>query len=210
MFFSLGFAQGAIRFTLILAMQMINDDNLALEDCKNGNAKSCAQTISFLKNSCQHKGAKSCGVLGYIYEGGYGVSVNVKSAIEYYKKSCDLRYGIGCVNLGVLYAKVENYKDANTYFLRACELRNAEGCLNLGISYSYGYGVSVGEIRAKLLFKEARELYIDSCNKQKNAISCQSVAQFYSDGIGVEVDEKISEIYLKKACELDENLCDIP
>lgn len=208
MFFSLGFAQGAIRFTLILALQMMSDDNLALEDCKNGNAKSCTKTISFLKDSCRNKGAKSCGVLGYIYEGGIGVAVNVKSAIEYYKKSCDLRYGVGCVNLGVLYAKVENYKDANSYFRRACELRNAEGCLNLGISYSYGYGVSVGEIRAKLLFKEARELYIDSCNKQNDALACQSVAQFYEQGIGVEIDEKISEIYLKKACELDKNLCE--
>ena len=209
MFFSLGFAQGAIRFTLILAMQMIGENNyLTLEDCKNGNDKSCVKTISFLKDSCRNKGAKSCGVLGYIYEGGIGVAVNVKNAIEYYKKSCDLRYGIGCVNLGVLYAKVENYKDANSYFRRACELRNAEGCLNLGISYSYGYGVSVGEIRAKLLFKEARELYIDSCDKQKIALSCQSVAQFYEQGIGVEIDEKISEIYQKKACVLDKNLCE--
>ena len=209
MFFSLGFAQGAIRFTLILAMQMIGENNyLTLEDCKNGNAKSCAKTISFLKDSCRNKGAKSCGVLGYIYEGGMGVAVNVKSAIEYYKKSCDLRYGVGCVNLGVLYTKVENYKDANSYFRRACELRNAEGCLNLGISYSYGYGVSVGEIRAKLLFKEARELYIDSCNKQNDALACQGVAQFYEQGIGVEIDEKIAEIYQKKACELDKNLCE--
>ena len=105
-----------------------------------------------------------------------------------------MRYGVGCVNLGVIYAKVENYKDANSYFGRACDLRNAEGCLNLGISYAYGYGVSVGEIRAKLLFKEARELYMDACNKQNDALACQSVAQFYSEGIGVEIDEKISEI----------------
>ena len=112
------------------------------------------------------------------------------------------------MNLGVIYAKVENYKDANSYFGRACDLRNAEGCLNLGISYAYGYGVSVGEIRAKLLFKEARELYMDACNKQNDALACQSVAQFYSEGIGVEIDEKISEIYLKKACEMDSSLCE--
>lgn len=203
-----GFTTAMLKMTLILALQLLNDNNLAFDDCRDGNAKSCEQTIRYLKDSCRNKGAKSCGVLGYIYESGIGVSVNVKNAIEYYKKSCDLRYGVGCVNLGVIYAKVENYKDANSYFGRACDLRNAEGCLNLGISYAYGYDVSVGEIRAKLLFKEARELYMDACDKQNDALACQSVAQFYEQGIGVEIDEKISEIYLKKACEMDNSLCE--
>lgn len=197
-----------IKLTLGLALQIIgNDSYLALEDCRDGDSESCMQTIRYLKDSCNSKGAKSCGVLGYIYEGGYGVNMNIKSAIEYYKKSCDLRYSVGCVNLGVIYAKVENYKDANSYFRRACEMRNAEGCLNLGISYLYGYGVDVGEVRAKLLFREARQFYMESCDKQ-NALDCQSVAQFYKDGIGVEVDEKIAENYQKKACELDKNLCE--
>ena len=206
--FESAFIATTIKLTLGLALQMTAQKNhLTLEDCQSGDSKSCAQTIRYLKDSCNNKGAKSCGVLGYIYEGGYGVSVNLKSAIAYYKRACDLRYGVGCVNLGVIYAKVENYKDANSYFARACEMRNAEGCLNLGISYLYGYGVSVGEIRAKLLFREARQYYIESCNKQ-NALDCKSVAQFYKDGIGIEIDEKIAEIYQKKACELDENLCE--
>lgn len=206
--FELAFVSTALKLTLGLALQMMAQKNhLTLEDCRSGDSNACVQTIRYLINSCKNKGAKSCGVLGYIYEGGYGVSVNLKSAIAYYKRACDLRYGVGCVNLGVIYAKVENYKDANSYFRRACEMRNAEGCLNLGISYLYGYGVSVGEIRAKLLFREARQYYIESCAKQ-NALDCQSVAQFYKDGIGVEIDEKMSEIYQKKACELDKNLCE--
>lgn len=196
--FESAFIATTIKLMLGLALQMIAQKNhLTLEDYQSGDFKSCAKTIRYLKDSCNNKGAKSCGVLGYIYEGGYGVNVNLKSAISYYKKACDLRYGVGCVNLGVIYAKVENYKDANSYFARACEMRNAEGCLNLGISYLYGYGVSVGEIRAKLLFREARQYYIESCDKQ-NALDCKSVAQFYIEGIGVETDKKIAEIYQKK------------
>ena len=113
------------------------------------------------------------------------------------------------LNLGVIYAKVENYKDANSYFGRACDLRNAEGCLNLGISYAYGYGVSVCRLLAQSCDLRKREsCMMDACDKQNDALACQSVAQFYSEGIGVEIDEKISEIYLKKACEMDNDLCE--
>ena len=82
-----GFTAAMLKMTLILALQLLNDNNLAFDDCRDGNAKSCEQTIRYLKDSCRNKGAKSCGVRGYIYESGIGVSVNVKNAIEYYKKS---------------------------------------------------------------------------------------------------------------------------
>lgn len=186
---------------------LLNGDDITLQSCKIGDMKRCLKTIDYLKDSCDMGGSQSCGTLGYIYENGFGVGVNIKLAIAFYKKSCDLRGAFGCVNLGAIYASIKNYKDANSYFDRACELQNADGCFNLGISYFYGYGVSESEIRAKMRFNDALELYVELC-KKGNASACKSVADIYSDGIIMDIDKTQSQYFLQKACKIDKNICE--
>lgn len=181
---------------------LLNGDELTFQACKIGNTKQCLKTIHYLKASCDKGGSQSCGTLGYIYENGLGVSVNIKLALKFYEKSCDLRNALGCVNLGAIYASIENYDEANGYFDRACEMRNADGCYNLGISYLYGYGVMQSEILSNMRFNDALELYMELC-KKKNASACKSVANIYSDGIITDIDNEKSQYFLQKACEID-------
>lgn len=191
-------------FSFVLTILTSND--LTLQHCKIGNVPQCLKTIEYLKQSCQQGGGQSCGTLGYIYENGLGVSVNVKLAIEFYTKSCDLRGAFGCVNVGAIYAKIKDYKNANVFFQRACELRNADGCFNLGVSYLYGYGVKENDFFAKMRFNEALELYIELC-KKNNASACNSVSTIYSDGIIVDIDDEKSQEFLQKACKIDSAFC---
>lgn len=180
---------------------------LNFDSCKADNKKECRQVSTFLRDRCEHKGAKACGSLGYLYEAGLGVNKDIKKAMFYYQKACDLEYSLGCVNLGVIYTLQERFKVANNLFKKACDSNNAEGCVNLGVSYKYGYGFSIDMKKANSLFKNALEIYRDSC-EGKNANDCINTASMYYSGIGVEASEEMGDKYLDMACEIDEKHCE--
>ncbi|MGN8506911.1 tetratricopeptide repeat protein, partial [Helicobacter pylori] len=63
---------------------------------------------------------------------GEGVEKNLTKAAYFYSKACDLKYGGGCGNLGVLYQKGEGVeKDlikAAHLYSKACKLGDQEAC----------------------------------------------------------------------------------
>lgn len=50
----------------------------------------------YFEQGCEGKETKACSELASLYEHGAGVEKNLKSALEYYGKSCDLEDSLGC------------------------------------------------------------------------------------------------------------------
>ncbi|AHA88035.1 hypothetical protein U063_0679 [Helicobacter pylori BM012A] len=73
-------------------------------------------------------------------------SIEAKDYIQakkYFEKACDLKYGGGCGNLGVLYQKGEvvekDLTKAAYFYSKACELKEGVGCKRLWSLYYYRY-----------------------------------------------------------------------
>ena len=62
-------------------------------------------------------------------------------AIENYKKSCDLKYGIACLDVAAMYSNgtrvKKNRKKASEYYGKACDYGYAGGCKNWNILNGY-------------------------------------------------------------------------
>ncbi|GAA8421876.1 hypothetical protein HpDR46_04170 [Helicobacter pylori] len=97
-------------------------------------------------------------------------------AKKYFEKACNLNYGGGCGNLGVLYQKGEvvekNLIKAAQYASKACDLNNGGGCGNLGVLYQKGEVVEKDLIKAAYLYSKACEL--------KESFGCGALAVLYS------------------------------
>ncbi|EMG88016.1 beta-lactamase HcpA domain protein [Helicobacter pylori GAM112Ai] len=81
-------------------------------------------------------------------------------AKKYFEKACDLKDGVGCFNLGVLYDNGhgvgKDLKKAAQLYFKACELNDGSGCFNAGNIYRRGDGVAKN-------FKEALARYSKAC-----------------------------------------------
>ncbi|MDO7823264.1 tetratricopeptide repeat protein, partial [Helicobacter pylori] len=66
-------------------------------------------------------------------------------AVAFYKRSCNLRMGVGCTSLGSMYEDGDgvdqNITKAVFYYRRGCNLRNHLACASLGSMYEDGDGV---------------------------------------------------------------------
>lgn len=87
---------------------------------------------AFFERLCQAGGVFSCATEGFYYNFGYGVKQDYLKARELYKKSCDMKVGIGCFFLATLYhdglGVRQNLSIAKQYCGKACDLGIQEGC----------------------------------------------------------------------------------
>lgn len=94
-------------------------------------------------------------------------------ANEYFKKSCDLNYGSGCINLGDNYLNGDGLeKDINKaseYYQKACDL--GYGCYFI-VTYINGVG-----------YKMEIEEYEEKCNSG-NSATCVDLGWIYINGNG--------------------------
>ena len=64
-------------------------------------------------------------------------------AVSYYEKSCNLKEGIACNNLGVVYSNGigvrQNKNKAKEYFGKSCDSGNQKGCDNYRTLNEHGY-----------------------------------------------------------------------
>ncbi|EIU9967204.1 sel1 repeat family protein [Campylobacter coli] len=74
----------------------------------------------------------------------YKISDFTKAA-EYYKKGCELNFGIACSNIGLSYINgrgvKQNFSKAAEYSEKGCELNFGKACNNLGVLYKKGQGI---------------------------------------------------------------------
>ena len=89
-------------------------------------------------------------------------SEQYREAVPFCQEACNLNNGLGCFNLGFLYADGkgvrQDYQQAKTYFEKACGLNEGDGCFNLGVLYANGEGVRQNFQTAKEYFGQACDL----------------------------------------------------
>jgi TPR repeat protein len=90
--------------------------------------------------------------LGVMYDNGYGVPENDKTAVKWYTKAAEQGDAKAQYNLGVMYDKgygvPENDKTAVKWYTKAAEQGYAGAQGNLGVKYSNGEGVLTDTKRA--------------------------------------------------------------
>lgn len=87
---------------------------------------------AFFERLCQAGGRRSCLMEGVHYTFGYGVKQDYLKARELYKKSCDMKFFLGCFYLAGLYhdglGVRQNLSIAKQYAGKACDLGDQDGC----------------------------------------------------------------------------------
>ena len=89
---------------------------------------SLAFANSELERQCNNGDAGSCLNLGNLYYDGDGVKQDYKKASEFWSKSCEMGYALGCGILGDLYYVMKDYNKAMEFFGKACDLGEQKGC----------------------------------------------------------------------------------
>ena len=124
-----------------------------------------------------------------------------------YRKSCDLKYALGCYKLvnvierrdGIEKAK-EYYKKAFKMLEKSCENNhNGKSCDALADMYKDGEWVEKDESKAVFYYKKGCEF--------NYGWACKGLGDMYFKGKGVEKDAKKALNYHQKACDLDLGDC---
>jgi TPR repeat protein len=130
--------------------------------------------------------------LGWMYESGKGVELDVNKAIELYKKSDN---GYANSRLGRIYSNEKNtlhdYSKAIIYFERAIELGSSDAMQYLGWMYDKGKGVTQSNSKAFELYKQSADL--------NNANGLWNLAVCYKNGIGTTKSLSFYQYFSKKA-----------
>lgn len=96
-------------------------------------------------NNCAEGRAKSCTVLGYIYQQGIGITPSPALAAQTYRKACDGGDPQGCTYLGRNYMRGDgvdiDMAQSVHYFRQACEADDMTACATLGAIYHGGAGI---------------------------------------------------------------------
>lgn len=121
------------------------------------------------------------------YQGGRGVDLDYKKAMQYFKQAAAANNPIALAYLGKIYldgsdeVKADN-DTAFKYFKRASDLKNPVGMSGLGLMYLYGRGVEKDYNKAHSYFLKAAELgWVDGQLQLGN---------MYLTGLGVKKDYK--------------------
>lgn len=173
----------------------------------------------FLKGASLESAACICQV-GYMYDVGLGVEIDLEKAIEWYEKAANLGYSEAQCNLGYLYhfgKGIENdYEKARMWYLKAIESENNNPItkVNLGEMYIHGHGVEIDYVKAMELYNEALSDAIDGNDEFGMSLALYNIAEMHEKGYGVEINyeeaikfyEKSEEYGLEDATEKLEEL----
>jgi len=112
--------------------------------------------------------------LGVIYDNGYGVPENDKTAVKWYRLAAEQGNDFAQYNLGLMYDNgqgvPEDDKTAVKWYRLAAEQGNASAQSNLGAMYDDGTGVIQDYVRAHMWYNIAA-----SSGKSKNALGNRDV-----------------------------------
>jgi TPR repeat protein len=133
--------------------------------------------------------------LGYAYEWGQGLEINLQLAVEWYRQAAEQDYAQAQNNLGTMYflGKGVDYdeKQALHWYQKAADQGHATAQRNLGMMYSKGSGV-------KQSYETAFHWYLKAAD-QDNPHAQYSVGMSYFYGKGVESDADKAKLWFEKA-----------
>ncbi len=157
------------------------------------------------QNSCDAGNALACNQLGlWLHDGVNGATRDPKAAAAAYRRSCDLRAGIGCYNLsGMLLgghgidADPETAEglllDTRAHYQDSCDAGGLAWCANLAGLMQRGDGSPISP-------DAARGLYSRTCDKG-HPFACLELANMMADGEGGDRDPEGAVALLRRTCD---------
>jgi TPR repeat protein len=159
--------------------------------------KRYADANPLLTAACNGGQASSCTILGWLYQGGLGVSRDESQAVVLFRKACDGGSMRGCSDLGSMHeygrGVGKDEDEAVELYRKACNGSDPSGCENLGNMYASGKGIGQDDGKAAEFFQK-------SCAAGL-APGCTSIAISYVNGKGVAKDSTQAIALFKKACD---------
>lgn len=180
----------------------VTDVNQARQACESGIAAACVQLgdtsegerVAWYERGCKAGALDGCAKLGFQRL----AAGDISDARSLFEKACDGGNGLGCANLGALYADGEGVdRDPNKargLFERACTSNDGFGCASLGAMSWLGEG---GEDQA---IERAIELFQKGCS-QGSVIGCTWLGIAYQTGRGIESNPPQARVLYTKSCE---------
>ncbi|MBX3223278.1 MAG: sel1 repeat family protein [Labilithrix sp.] len=191
-----------------------------LDQCKAGNAKSCAKlSLMVVKGegapqsaeqgpplammACKRGDAAGCTLLGNYLEHGVGTQKNHKEAAESYAKGCDAGDAEGCQWVGTMLligmGVPRDTKLAAQALSKGCKGGAHGACSDLGLLALGGQGFDKDLPTATGLFKRA-------CDGD-NGTGCSNLGYMLEFGAGTPKNLQASLQAYLKACKLDDTTC---
>ncbi|ADU84363.1 hypothetical protein HPSA_01710 [Helicobacter pylori SouthAfrica7] len=159
----------------------------------NGKVEYFIQGRKYIEKACELNDGRGCDHLGNLYEsGGATVKKDLKKAIQYHVKACELNNIFGCLSL-VSNSQI-NKQEVVQYLSKACELNSGSGCEILASFYDDGKIV-------KKDLKKAFALYDKAC-KLNDEEGCFRLGYKQYAGEGVVKNIKQAVKTFEKACRL--------
>jgi uncharacterized protein len=147
-------------------------------DCQTGDLKACVslgtvyrygyadiksdypRAVKLYEMACKGGLSTGCYRLGQMWRDGKGVSKDMRKAISFYKKACDMSDKYACESIGLIYeygsgGVAKNFFLANTYFVKSCNAGNSYSCYRLGSTYRLGKKVAKSTKEAIKYYKKA-------------------------------------------------------
>lgn len=165
---------------------------VCIECALRENTANVADAAERFSRWCERGDARSCSVLGVMYEQGRGVERDPKRAVQLFGRACRQNNARACVSLGRMMhdgtAARPDPLGAATMFESACHQGELDGCFLLGRVL----GASGEERRAAALLGE-------TCNKG-HAPSCDELGVMAQQGRGVKQSAQRAEKLFRRAC----------
>lgn len=153
------------------------------------------EAFAWYQKAAQNGYAAAQNSLGYAYEWGQGIEMNMQDALRWYRQAAKQGYAQAQNNLGTMYdygkGVDDDEKQATYWYQKAAEQGNSTAQRNLGLMYSKGSGVKQND-------ETAFQWYLKAAD-QENPHAQYNVGMSYFYGKGVESDQKKARVWFKKA-----------
>jgi TPR repeat protein len=108
------------------------DTRAKVTACQGGSGEACASIIPFLQSRCGEKDAGACGLLGWLYQSGRGVTADPEQAAKWYRQSCDAGEQRACIAFAMMQSQGQGVPRDGAAALelldKACTASVAQGC----------------------------------------------------------------------------------
>ena len=179
----------------------------ALEHFKKGEFKEALPL--FLKAAELGKDGTACGMLGTMYQNGFGTSADPEKAFYWYEKAAIAGNATGYASLGHCYkmgfGTTQDYKKALYWYEKSLESGNEFANMNLGLAYINGEGVEKDEAKGFALLMKVACLDSVTGENASHYAACggaqSMVGTCYRFGIGTEKNITEALKWFKRAIE---------
>lgn len=153
------------------------------------------EAVVWYQKAAQHGYAAAQNSLGYAYEWGQGIEMNMQHALRWYRQAAEQGHAQAQNNLGTMYdygkGVDDDEKKATYWYQKSAEQGNSAAQRNLGLKFSKGGGVKQNDETAFEWFLKAAS--------QENPHAQYNVGMSYFYGKGVESDQNKARIWFEKA-----------